>query len=82
MTRTVGAVGPRMPEDEFHNFVYALSQKIVDLESWAAMVNESLNDHADCIDQTKASAHAAFVRVQERTDALRATDARNEADTR
>ena len=46
------------------------------------MVNESLNDHASHIDTTKASAHAAFNRVHERTESLQAADARNELDTR
>ena len=77
MTRTVGAVGPRMAEDEFYTFVYALNQKVIDLEAWAAMVNESLNDHANHIDTTKASAHAAFNRVHARTESLKAADARN-----
>ena len=82
ITRGVGAVGPRMAEDEFHNFVYALRQKVDDMEGWAQTANEAITDHAERIDETKRSAHAAFKLVHERTEALTMQDNVNERDTR
>ena len=71
-----------MDEAEFHAFVYSLKQKIEDMESWAQTVNEATTDHAERIDTIKASAHAAFNRVHERTEALTTQDNVNERDTR
>ena len=45
-------------------------------------MNEATTDHAERIDTIKASAHAAFNRVHERTEALTTQDNVNERDTR
>ena len=63
-------------------FVYALHFKIEAIEKWAFSVNESITDHAEHIDTTRACATHSFKMVSDEINKLRTSAATGELDTR
>ena len=55
-----GFAGPDMSVVDANAFMYALHYKIESIEKWALTVNESITDHAERIDVTRARAAHSF----------------------
>ena len=63
-------------------FMYALHYKIESIQKWALTVNESITDHAEHIDLTRARATHSFNLVTDEINRLRSSAATGESDAR
>ena len=77
-----GSAGPVMSAVDANAFMYALHYKIESIEKWALTVNESITDHAEHIDVTRARAAHSFNLVTGEINRLCSSASIGESDTR
>ena len=82
LTSMTGSAGPAMTAVDANAFMYALRYKIESFEKWALTVSESITDHAEHIDVTRARAAHSFHLVSDEINKLRSSAATGESDTR
>ena len=75
LTSMTGTVGPIMTAANANAFMYAMHYKIESIEKWAVTFKESITDHAEHIDLTRARAAHSFQLVSDEINELRSSAA-------
>ena len=77
-----GTAGPVMSAADANAFMYAIHYKVEAMEKWAVTVNESITDHAEHIDTTRARASHSFQTVSDEINRIRTLIAPGASDTK